>query len=129
MYYLYSRMVYLTYICNAFAKVQNKIEISGTKVVRFHPPCAYYFISEYCIGFGILCSKSQYYAQRANILRQKLYILSEVIFVDIFNQAIFSRLTNRNQFSHLLLNAKKGKKSTCEDLAVEPWLCFKHFFD
>ena len=52
----------------------------------------------------------EFYAQRANILRQKLYILSEVIFVDIFNQTIFYHLTKRNEFSHLLLDAKKGKK-------------------
>lgn len=65
----------------------------------------------------------EFYAQRANSLREKLYMLSEVIFVDIFNQTIFSHLTKRNEFSHLLLDAKKRKKGTCQDLAVEPWVC------
>ena len=65
----------LTYICNAFAKVQNKMEISGTKVVRFHPLCVCYCTSEYCIGFKFLSILKN--ARRANLLRKQLHILSE----------------------------------------------------
>lgn len=56
---LYLRMVdyNIPYFGNASAKVQNKMEISGTKVVRLHPACICYCTSEYFIGFRIFMLK------------------------------------------------------------------------
>lgn len=47
------RMVDLTYICNVSAKMQNKMEISGTRIVRLHPVYISYCMCEHYIGSAI----------------------------------------------------------------------------